>query len=111
MKHCIFLSCLLYFATSNAYGYVECTRPIATIWSGYDNYRIYVQFNDSYAPAGMTLADVGNDEKVVDRALSIILSGYLTGKNITMRYSHGANGSAPSCSPTVIQEVIGAWIN
>src|SRR5712692_2628800 len=84
-----------------AYASVDCIRPVATVWSGYDENRIYVVYRDQYAHAGMRLVDVANDERVVSRTLSVILAGHLTGRTITFRYSQGSDGSTPSCTPTV----------
>jgi hypothetical protein len=90
---------------------LDCVRPIQHVWSGYDGNKIYVIYADGYQAAGMQLAYVGNDEHIVNRTLSVILSGHIAGKSVTFRYEGGADGSAPSCTPTVVQKLIGAWVS
>ena len=88
----------------------DCSRPIQAVWSGYDGNRIYVLYRDGFAPAGMMLTYVNNDEHVANRTLSVILAGQLGGKSVIFRYLEGEDGSPPSCTPAVTQKRIGAWV-
>jgi len=90
---------------------IDCTRPIQAVWSGFDEARVYVVYRDGFANAAMTLPEVANDERFATRTLAVILSGHLTGRSVTFRYSRGSDGSAPSCTPAVTQSLIGAWVN
>jgi hypothetical protein len=97
--------------TSSAGASVDCPRPVAYIWSGADPNQIFVSYSDGYAPAGMQLAFVGNDQSAVNRTLSLLLAGHLASKTIIFRYSEGFDGSPASCTPTAWQKLIGVWIN
>jgi len=90
---------------------LDCTRPVKNLWSGYDSNRIYVIHGDGYAASGMKLEYVGNDEAAINRTLSVIMSGIMAGKTVTFRYSCGVDNSPPSCTPSVTQKLIGAWVN
>lgn len=109
MKKLLLLSSLMFYSTQ-AFS-LDCTRPIKNLWSGYDANRIYVIHGDGYSNSGMKLEYVNNDNAVLNRTLSIIMSGSMANKTITFRYSGGEDGSAPSCTPTVPQKLVGAWVN
>lgn len=109
MKKLPLILCILFYST-NAFS-LDCTRPIKNLWSGYDPNRIYVIHGDGYSNSGMKLEYVNNDEAVLNRTLSIIMSASMSNKTITFRYTGGVDGSVPSCTPTVQQKLIGAWIN
>jgi hypothetical protein len=103
---------LVVLSTSMSAGaFVECPRPVAYIWAGSDANQIFITYSDGYAPAGMQLAFVGNDQSVVNRTLSMLLAGHLASKTIVFRYSEGFDGSTASCTPTAWQKLIGVWIN
>ena len=95
-----------------ALAYKDCTRPITRVWAGYDpnGNRVYVQHGDGYGDSELRAPFVGNDVQIIDRILSVILSAKLSNKDVTFRYEQGADGSAASCTPTVKQQLIGAWI-
>lgn len=90
---------------------VDCTRPVSRVWSGNNGYQIYVMFSDGKSPAGMMLADAANDQAVINRTLSVILAGHVSGRPVTLRYTVGSDGSVATCAPAVLQRFSGAWIN
>lgn len=106
-----FILFLLLSVASHDVFALDCARPIARVFSGYDGNKIYVIYSDGFANAGMNLSDVDNDEQVVNRTLAIILSGHLAERTITFRYAAGQDGSAASCTPTVTQRLVGAWVS
>lgn len=89
---------------------LDCLRPVKKLWSGFDNNRIYVIHGDGYSNSGMSLDSVNQDEAVVNRTLSMIMSGAVAGKTITFRYQSTQDGSPVSCTPSAQQNFIGAWI-
>jgi len=107
----IYTVIILIASISNAWAFVDCPRPVSKVWSGDVTNRIAVLHSDSFQSSLMTLEYVNNDDKVIDRVLSVILSGAMGGKTITFRYSAGTDGSPASCTPTVPQKLIGAWVS
>lgn len=99
-----YLGIFLVALAAKSYSVVECERPIEKIWTGDDPHKLYVVHGDSYAPSGMRLEDVGDNE-IINRTLSILLAAHISGKRSVFRY---ANGS--SCTPTSAQQIIGVWI-
>jgi len=91
---------------------VECERPIKRIFTGYSasTSKIHIEHSDGYAASIVKLPFVNNDEKIVDRMLSTILSAHMGQKEITFRYLKGEDGSASSCKPTVSQITQAVWI-
>jgi hypothetical protein len=89
---------------------IDCVRTVYRVWSGSDPNQVFVEYTDGFASAAMALAYVNNDQSVVNRTLSIILAGTLAGRTISFRYLEGVDGSPASCSPTVYQKLIGAWV-
>lgn len=110
-RACAFIFILLSSVLSHDVLALDCVRPIARVFSGHDGNKIYVIYTDGFANAGMTLSDVDNDEQAVNRTLAVILSGYLAERTITFRYVAGQDGSAASCTPSVTQRLVGAWVN
>ena len=110
MKNAIISFIGLFFANIHAYAYIDCERPIKRIWAGSDGNRIYVTHGDESGNSGMPLAVVESDEKVIDRALSILLSAKMSGNPVTFRYID-TNGTAATCTPTSTQYFIGVWLN
>jgi len=108
MKKIILLA--LFFISCNSYAYKDCDRPVKRLWSGDSPNKIYVTYTDGFADAGMKLEYVNNDEQIVSRTLSIIMAGAMGGKSIRFRYSEGTDESAATCTPTVDQKLIGAWL-
>jgi hypothetical protein len=90
----------------------QCKRPIKKIFTGYtaSTSKIHVDHGDGYAASVVRLPHVNNDEKIVDRILSVLLAAHLGGREVTFRYSQGEDGSAASCSPTVSQLTQAVWI-
>ena len=91
---------------------VDCARPIKKIFTGYSasTSKIHIEYSDGYAGALVRLQFVGNDEKAVDRILSVLMAGHLSGKVIHSRYETGVDGSAPSCTPATTQALSAVWI-
>lgn len=104
------LTLILTVYASASYG-LDCTRPIKNVWSGFDGHKVYVIHGDGFANSGMRLEYVNNDDAVINRTLSIIMSAGMASKSISFRYSGGDDGSAASCTPTVTQKLIGAWVS
>lgn len=94
---------------SNTAMAVDCIRPIKSIRTASMDNKLYVIHGDAYANSGMQLANVGNDNEVINRTLSLLLSAHLSGKVATFRYID-TNGAAATCTPSATQQFIGAFI-
>jgi len=99
------------WASANAFGFADCTRPIQSVWTGYDGARIYIKYSDGFSGAAMSLDYVNNDEQVVNRTLAAILAAQLAGRTVTFRYDAGQDGSPATCTPGVAQKLSGVWVN
>ena len=91
---------------------LDCVRPMKKIFTGYttSGSKIYIQYSDGFSVARMRMEDINNDEEIVNRVLSILMAGHVSGRTVISRYSGGEDGSAPSCTPSVDQKLISAWI-
>jgi len=87
---------------------IDCTRPIEKVFVG-SGTDLWIAYSDGYNPATMKLSDIQN-EKTIDRTLSVVLAGFMAGRNVVSRYSEGLDGSPASCTPTATQKLIGAWV-
>ena len=111
MKKNITVAALFLFFSQSVFA-IECTRPIKRIFTGYttSTSKIHVEHGDGYAASVVRLPYVNNDEKIVDRILSVLLAAHMGGKQITFRYLQGDNGSEASCTPSVSQITQAVWL-
>lgn len=108
MKKKVMLGVALLMATSSALA-IECIRPIERIFTGYtvSESKIHVEHGDGYAASAVRLSSVNNDEKIVDRILSVLLAAHMGGREVKFRYP----GTTASCTPTTNQLVEAVWIH
>ena len=115
MKKFVIVLCVCFFSGSAMA--LECFRPIERIFTGYtvSTSKIHIDHGDGYAASVVRLRYVNNDEKIVDRLLTVILTAHMTGKGdkgIWFRYASGVDGSEPSCKSTgVMQAVEAVWLD
>ncbi|CCN80447.1 hypothetical protein VIBNISFn27_620001 [Vibrio nigripulchritudo SFn27] len=112
IKTKILVGIALVISCQDAFARKECMRPIESIFTGYTSTtsKIHVEHGDGYSPSVVRLPFVANDEKIVDRMLSVLLSAHMGGKSVTFRYLQGEDGSPASCTPTVKQITEAVWI-
>jgi hypothetical protein len=106
-------SVFIYLYSASAHAWVDCTRPINKLWTGHNTgeTRVYVIHGDGYPDSLMRPSAIANDDAIMDRVLSVILYAKTSNKTVTFRFDKGEDNSAASCTPTVRQIIIGAWIN
>lgn len=111
MKKILIAPLILLFA--NVASATQCNRPIEKIFTGYttSTSKIHVEHGDGYAASVVRLPFVNNDEKIVDRILSVLLTAHMAGRQVTFRYAEDLNGGSGSCTPSVNQIVEAVWIN
>ena len=97
---------------SQAASATECKRPIKKIFTGYtaSTSKIHIEHGDGHDSSVVRLSHVNNDEKIVDRILSVLLAAHLAGRDVTFRYAQGLDGSPASCQPTVDQLTQAVWL-
>ena len=91
---------------------VECKRSIKRIFTGYtpSTSKIHIEHGDGFSASIVRLPYVNNDEKNVDRILSVLLSAKMGGKEITFRYLKGEDDTPSSCEPKVNQILEAVWL-
>ena len=88
---------------------VGCERSIAKIRQGNHSANlVYIEHGDGYANSGMQLTNIDDNEKIIDRTLSMLLAAHIAGKKITFSYINTGSG-APTCKPELpnTQQFIG----
>ena len=88
---------------------IDCVRPIKSIRTAAMDYTLYVIHGDGYANSGMQLTNVENDNEVINRTLSLLLTAHISGKVAIFRYVD-TNGAEATCTPSATQQFIGAFI-
>lgn len=90
---------------------LDCERPIGNIYVGYDDGKnqVYVKHGDGYGPSRILPEYVGDNENIMNRALSVLLAGKATGQPVMFRYSEGVQGEVASCTPEKLQKLHGVW--
>ena len=88
---------------------LDCTRPIKSIRTAAMDNKVYVIHDDGFANSGMQLQNVGNDNEVINRTLSLLLTAHVSGKTVKFRYIT-TNGNAATCTPSATQQFVGAFI-
>lgn len=91
-----------------ALAYQDCKRSVSSLFIGKD--LIYMQHPDGYGVTRVKLQSVDNDQKTMDRILSVILSARLASRDLIFRYVSSDDGSPVSCTNPVGQSASGAWI-
>ena len=100
------------FLSQNVLAQIECKRPIKKIFTGYttSTSKIHVEHGDGYSASVVRLPYVNNDEKHVDRILSVLLAAKMGGKEVSFRYLKGEDDTAASCTPKVSQITQAVWL-
>ena len=107
------ISLIIILTTFNQFSIAaECKRPIKRIFTGYtaSTSKIHVEHGDGYRASVVRLSAVNNDEKIVDRILSVLLSAHMGGKEVTFRYLKGVDNSEASCTASVSQLTEAVWL-
>jgi|GEM_PF-5235883 len=91
----------------------ECNRPIKRIFTGFTTTtsKIHIEHGDGYQPSVVRLPQVNNDEKIVDRILSVVLAAHLSKTPVTFRYASTISGKPATCKPIEGQYIQAVWIN
>ena len=91
---------------------LDCKRPIKKIFTGYtpSQSKIHVEHSDGHGPSIVRLSSVNNDEKNVDRILSVLLAAHMGKREVTFRYVTGVDGNSPNCSSSVSQLTEAVWL-
>ena len=100
-----FLFVTIFAAQANA---KECTRPIERIFTGYTSTtsKIHIEHGDGFAASIVRLPYVNNDEKIVDRILSVLMAAHMAGRSVKFRYAQGD----AVCRPQGVQPISAVWL-
>jgi len=90
----------------------QCDRPIGRIFTGYtlSTSKIHIEHDDGFSASIVRLPYVNNDEKIVDRILSVLLAAKMGRKEVRFRYLKGEDDSVASCTPKVSQILEAVWL-
>jgi hypothetical protein len=111
MKIKLSLFLFVFFSSQSVFS-AECDRPIDRIFTGYtpSTSKIHIEHGDGFSASVVRLPYINNDEKIVDRILSVLLAAKMGEKDVRFRYLKGEDNSAASCTPEVSQILQAVWL-
>lgn len=104
----IICASLLSIFTYNVYAAIDCQKPIERIYAGHD--VLFVMHGNGYSWSRMRIDYVDNDQEVLNRTLSMMLTAKASGETLIFRYTEGIDGSPASCTNNIKQKFVGVWI-
>jgi len=106
ISYTIMVLCML-IASSNAYSFTECMRPVKSIWI---DLKTGANVNITFSDGGSSIRKSESQltEGQMARFVSVALTAQTTGKKLTIRYPE----NEMSCPPTGSSrsDVTGFWI-
>jgi len=85
-----------------------CIRPIKSI--SVNESIIDIEHGDGYQRSVMKPEWVNGNIDLINRTLSVLLAAKSTSKSVRFLYSAAHNDTAASCTPSLVQKLIGVTI-
>lgn len=94
-------------ASSNAYSFTECARPVKGVWINLTGTNINISFADG--GSSITKDEAQLTDGQMARLLAVALTAQTTGKKLSIRYPE-ENVDCPPSAGNARNDVLGLWI-